>query len=116
MSKFIVLFVLNESKSATSLCKLDLSKKENLIKKPDRFGATSEIHNLLKKDAVTYDSAKVFKKNYVVFLSSMVTKLKDRSPLKCAVVRNDASISPMLIATNRDWSKVFFKNFLERIV
>ena len=48
--------------------------------------------------------------------SSMVTKLKDRFPLKYAVVRNDASISPMLIATNHDWSKVFFKNFLERIV
>ena len=54
MLKFIVSSVLNESKSATSLCKIDLSKKENLMKKSNiDFGATNEINSLLNKDVVT---------------------------------------------------------------
>ena len=54
MLKLIISSVLNESKSATSLCKIDLSKKENLIKMSNiGFGATNEINYLLKKDVVT---------------------------------------------------------------
>ena len=54
MLKFIVSPVLNESKSATSLCKIDLSKKENVMKKSNiDFGATNEINSLLNKDVVT---------------------------------------------------------------
>ena len=54
MLKFIASSVLNESKSATSLCKIDLSKKKNLMKKSNiDFGATNEINSLLNKDVVT---------------------------------------------------------------
>ena len=54
MLKFVVPSVLNKSKSATSLCKIDLSKKENLMKKPNiGSGATNEINYLLKKAVVT---------------------------------------------------------------
>ena len=54
MLKLIISSVLNESKSATSLCKIDLSKKENLMNKSNiGFGATNEINYLLKKDVVT---------------------------------------------------------------
>ena len=54
MLNFIVSSVLNESKSATSLCKIDLSKKKNLMNKSNiGFGATNKIRYLLKKDVVT---------------------------------------------------------------
>ena len=69
------------------------------------FGSTIEINDLLKKDAVINKSVKSFKKNCITFISSMLTKLLERSPLKYAAVRNSSSISPLLIATNPDQSK-----------
>ena len=54
MLKLIISSVLNESKSATSLCKTDLSKKENLMNKSNiGFAATNEINYLLKKDVTS---------------------------------------------------------------
>ena len=55
MFKLIISSVLiNESKSATFLCKIYLSKKENLMNKSNiGFEATNEINYLLKKDIVT---------------------------------------------------------------
>ena len=61
-------------------------------------------------------SVKSFKKDCITFISSMLTKLLERSPLIYAVVWNSSSISPLLIATDPDRSKTYFKNFLERIV
>ena len=46
----------------------------------------------------------------------MLTKLLERSPFKYAVVPSSSSISQLLIATNPDRSKTYFKNFLERTV
>ena len=46
----------------------------------------------------------------------MLTVLLERSPLKYAVVLNSAMILPLLIATNLDRYKAYFKNFLERMV
>ena len=113
----IVVSVQRESKTASSLCKIDLTKKDNLKKKPDvSFGATTEVNDLLKKDAVTNKSVKSFKKDCITFISSMLTKLLERSPLKYAVVQNSSSILPLLIATNRDRSKTYFKNFLKKMV
>ena len=53
MEKIVVSSVLHESKTASSLCKIDLTKKGNLKKTPDvGFGVTAEINELLKKDTV----------------------------------------------------------------
>ena len=117
MEKFVASSVLNESKSATSLSKIDLTKKENLMKKPDvGFGAANEISNLLKKEAISHNCVKSFRKDCIVFLSSMITKLHERSPLKYAVVRNASSITPYMVVTHPERSKTYFKNFLERLV
>ena len=117
MDKIIVSSVLNEAKSATALCKIDIAKKENLLIKPNvGFAATAEINELQKKDKVTTTSLKTFRKNCVIFLSSMLSKLLERSPLKYAVVRNASCISPQVIATKPDLSKKYLKNFLERMV
>ena len=54
MEKIIVSSVLHEPKAAIFLCKVDLTKKDNLKKKPDiSVGATAEINDVLKKDTVT---------------------------------------------------------------
>ena len=96
MEKTVVSSVLHESKTTSSLCKIDLTKKDNLKKKPDvGFDATT-------KDAVTRESVKSFRKDCITFISSVLTKLLERSPLKYAVVRNSFSILPLLIATNPD--------------
>ena len=103
MEKILVSSVLHESKTASFLCRIDLTEKDNLKKKPDiGFGATFEINDLLKKDTITSKSVKSFKKDCIIFISLMLTKLTERSPLKYAVVQNSSSILPLLIATNPD--------------
>ena len=58
------------------------NKKGQSEKKLDiGFGATTEINDLLKKDTVTNESLKSFKKDCITFISSMLTKLLERSPL-----------------------------------
>ena len=95
MEKIVVSSVLHESKTTSSLCKINLTKKDNLKKKPDvSFGSTTEIDNLLKKDTVTNESVKSFKKDCIRYCK--------RSPLKYAVVLNSSMILPLLIATNHD--------------
>ena len=117
MEKTVVSSVLHESKTASSLCKIDLTKKENLKEKPDVGScATTEINDLLKKDTVTNESVKSFKKDCITFISSMSTTLLERSTFKYAVIRNSSSTSPLLIATNPDQFKTHFKNFLVRMV
>ena len=103
MEKTLVSSVLHESKTASSLCKIDLTKKENLKEKPDVGScATTEINDLLKKDTVTNESVKSFKEDCITFISSMSTTLLERSTFEYAVIRNSSSISPLLIATNPD--------------
>ena len=54
MEKIVVSSVLHEPKAASFLYKIDLTKKDDLKKKPDiSFGATAEINDVLKKDTVT---------------------------------------------------------------
>ena len=61
------------------------NKKGQSEKKLDiGFGATTEINDLLKKDTVTDESLKSFKKDCITFISSMLTKLLERSPLICS--------------------------------
>ena len=53
----------------------------NLKKKPDvGFGATTEINDLQKKDTVTNESVKSFKKDCITFISSMLTKAAGKVP------------------------------------
>ena len=61
MEKIVVSSVLHESKTTSSLCKIVLTKKDNLKEKPDMgFAATTEINDLLKEDTVTNESVKSF--------------------------------------------------------
>lgn len=117
MEKIVISSVLNESKTASSLYKIDFTKRDIFKEKPDiGFGATVEINDSLTKDLVTNESTKSFKKDCITFISAMRTKLLERSPLKYAVIQNSSSISPLLIATKPNRTKTYFKNFLERMV
>ena len=117
MEKIVVSSVLHELKTSSSLCSINLTKKDNLKTKPDvGFSATTEINDLLKKDTVTSKSVKSFKKDCINFISSMLTRLQERAPLEYAVVQNSSLILPLLIATNPDRSKTYFKSFFERMV
>ena len=117
MEKIVVSSVLHELKTSSSLCSINLTKKDNLKTKPDvGFSATTEINDLLKKDTVTSKSVKSFKKDCINFISSMLTRLLERAPLEYAVVQNSSLILPLLIATNPDRSKTYFKSFFERMV
>ena len=50
MEKIVVSSVPHESKTASSLCKIYLTKKDNLKEKSDvGFGATAGINDLLKR-------------------------------------------------------------------
>ena len=74
MEKIVLSSVLHESKATSSLCKVDLTKEDNLEKKSDvGFGATNEINDLLKKDTVTNKSFKSVKKDCSTFVSYMLT-------------------------------------------
>ena len=67
--------------------KLDLYDKENLFNVEIMivgFAVEDEIHNLKKKDLVTANQIKMFMKNVQGFLSTIVNKLFEISPVESA--------------------------------
>ena len=63
------------------------------------------------EETVTNESVESFRKD-----CSKKTQAAGKVPLRCAIVRNSPSISPLLIPTNPVRSKTDFKIFLERMV
>ena len=116
MSLFIKPSVLT---SGIKLAKIDLRKKENLVhlKKVNfGFGANKFIQEKLRSDEITLQEINHFKENCIMFSTSLVQKLFERSPLVYSVSRNASSLSPQNMVFKTDLSVQWFKNLLSKLL
>lgn len=102
--------ILNETKIANIL-KIDLENSENLRTFPDvGFGAC----NCLK--GVNQSVKLNFAKDCVVFLKILVTKLKERNPMRYSIVRCAGSLSPNLIKAQPSLARKRMSDLLLELV
>ena len=70
----------------------------------------------LKKDIITDSDVLAFKKNCILFLSEMVAKIIERSPLKSSFVRCTSFLVPQKMVLNKDLAKLRFKKLSQKLL
>ena len=70
----------------------------------------------LEKDIITDSDVLAFKKNCIMFLSEMVPKFTERSPLKSSFVRSTSLWVPQKMVLNKDLVKLRFKKLLQKLL
>ena len=89
--------VIENCKSAADLTKIDLWKKDNLLKYSEiniGFSAEALLAALTKADQITAAEIKIFRKSCAMFLLSTLEKIIERSPLRSVIVRNSSCFQP----------------------
>ena len=119
MSWYIKCAVLSEASSGFKLCMVDVTAKENHLKLKAihiGFGANKFIEDRLRIDSITSKKFRCFKEECVLFLSEMMFKIFERSPLSSSVARNSSSLSPMLMTHQPELCKSRFQNLLSNLL
>ena len=92
--------VIENCKSAYDLTKIDMWKKDNLLKYSEisiAFSAEALLAALTKADQITAAEIKIFRKSCAIFLLSTLEKIIERSPLRSVIVRNSSCFQPNMI-------------------
>ena len=101
------------------LTKIDVCKRDNHVSIKSvniGFAAQQFLQEKLKKDIITDSDVLAFKKNCVLFLSEMVAKIIEKSPLKSSFVRCTSFLVPQKMALNKDLVKLTFKKLLQKLL
>ena len=99
--------------SGSALCKLDLTDRKNIIlcnKINIGCGATKVINNKIRTETATPREISKYKEECVTFLSTVLHKMFDQSPLKYSFTRYASSLSPTNMASKPDISANCFKS------
>ena len=118
-SWFIKPELLENAETGFQLTKIDVCKRDNhvLIKSVNiGFAAQQFLQEKLKKDIITDSDVLAFKKNSILFLSEMVAKIIERSPLKSFFVRCTSFLVPQNMVLNKDLVKLRFKKLLQKLL
>ena len=94
--------VVNPCSSLTTLKKPDLTDKSNFRKAKDiklGFGAKKCVDDLKNSDLVTNQGLKAYLNECITFVTTITSKLFDRSPLGSVIVRNADAYDPTAIAS-----------------
>ena len=112
--------VFSPCKTGLDLKKIDLDSVENLLKTKDinvGFAAAEVLHELMKKDIVTNQEIKDFKKEVYKLVKATLKKIFERSPIGSVVVRNSNIFNPIVMANTtevlRSQFKVLLTHFIE---
>ena len=93
--------VVNPCSSLTTLTKIDLTDKSYFCKAKDikvGFGAKC-VDDLKNSDLVTNQGLKAYLNECITFVTTIASKLFDRSPLGSVIVRNADAFDPTAIAS-----------------
>ena len=93
--------VVNPSSSITALKEIDLTANTNFLRAKDiklGFGARECINNLKKSDLLSSKDLQAYMNECLTFVTAIVTKLFDRSPLGSVIVRNANALNPEVMA------------------
>ena len=94
--------VVNPCSSLTTLKKIDLTDKSNFRKAKDiklGFCAKKCVDDLKNSDLVTNQGLKAYLNECITFVTTIASKLFDRSPLGSVIVRNADAFDPTAIAS-----------------
>ena len=83
-----------------TLSKIDISDQNNLKKRSKMhlgFQTEKELKSLLQKDLITLDSVCQFKKAACLFITKLLGKLLEKTPLNSSVMCNSVVLNPMNI-------------------
>ena len=109
MQKFIKREVLLEATSVQKLMKIDLKEKKYHYKEVKIGIATS---SMLKKVKVSDGKKTEFRKDCISYLVAVVSKLKERGPLKYRIVHVLSSPSPQIIYSSPNLGRKRFEELL----
>ena len=117
---FIKPTVIAAAKTASSLINIDISKASNQTPSKDldlRFAAEAKLKELRSKDLVSVSQEVKFREKARTFLTYLVSKLFERTPLDSVVVRS-ASISDPKIMIDYSCEKIekILRNLLHHLM
>ena len=95
MSWFVKPVVMEESNTGAKLLKINLNDQQNILlsnKNHISFGAQKIINNKIRKDEIRLSEIQVFKGKYIIFLTILIGKLFERSPLSSTIARYASSL------------------------
>ena len=118
-SWFVKSELLENAETGFQLTKIDVCKRDNHVSIKSvniGFAAQQFLQEKLKKDIVTDSDVLAFKKNCILFLSEMVAKIIERSPLKSSFVRCTSFLVPQKMVLNKDLVKLRFKKLLQKLL
>ena len=95
MSWFVKPVVMKKSNTGAKLLKINLNDQQNTLpsnKNYISFGAQKIINDKIRKDAIRLSEIQVFKGKCIIFLTILIGKLFERSPLSSTIVRYASSL------------------------
>ena len=95
MSWFVKPVVMEESNTGAKLLKINLNDQQNILpsnKNYISFGAQKIINDKIRKDAIRLSEIQVFKGKCIIFLTILIGKLFERSPLSSTIARYASSL------------------------
>ena len=111
--------VISSCKTGLDLKKIDLDSVENLLKTKEinvGFAAAEVLNELKKKDIVTNQEIKDFKKEVYKFVKATLKKIFERSPIGSVVVRNSNIFNPIVMANTTEVLRSQFKVLLTHFI
>ena len=115
MSWFVKPVVLEKANTGAKLLKINLNDQQNILpfnKIHIGFGAQKMINDKIRKDAIRFSEVQIFKEKCIIFLTILIGKLFERSPVSLTISRYASSLSPVNIKEKPDLCCNRFKNLL----
>ena len=115
MSWFIKPVVLEKANTDTKLLKINLNDQQNILpfnKIHIGFGAQKIINDKICRNAIRLSEIQIFNEKCIIFLTILIGKLFERSPLSLTIARYASSLSPVSMKEKPDLCCNRFKNLL----
>ena len=119
VSKYIKPETLEKCENASILCDINFSDAKNHLRNKEvdiGFGANKVLTDKMKTDEISKREIDVFTTDCLKFLESLTSKFVEKSPLKCAVVRNARSLNPEIMCMTPEKSTKLFKSLVDNLV
>ena len=104
--------------TGATLLKINITDQENILsfnKIHIGFGAQKIINDKIRKDEIRLSEIQILKVKCVIFLTILIGKLFERSPLSLIIAHYASSLSPVNMKEKPDLSCSRFKNLLLKL-
>ena len=114
MNLFIRKEVMIEANTPHKLIKIDVEEVQNRLP-VDMVNPGTAVKAILRSKEITDGAKHQFRKDCVAFLTNLILKLQERSPLKYLIVRCSSSLSPVNMVQNQQKATSQFASLVEKL-